>query len=293
MEEREDSEQFRLRIEASNDEIEDQGVPAEINELKLEKISQRVTLISVLIPMLIVIVLVITYLDIKKRVTQTEDTGNIEFQKLSGDLESRFSSLSVRQARIEEAMEKLSADTSQSGAAIQVRLEKLNDAIKRASGSSVKQKDLDAAKADLAKQINDVVGATNETGQQVAAIAQTLKSQMDQLSLAVDTINAQITDLEKRLAAIDEDKIDKAAMDLALRLETLKIQNELKPRLQALQSQIDMLGNRVSSPPPPQKKSSAVGPATVPAPATTAPHPKSGKTGETSSTGIEEQTINR
>lgn len=294
MEEREDNEQFKMRMEAPNEVVEEQTIPAEINELKLEKISQRVTLISILIPVLIVIVLVITYLDIKKRVTQTEDTGNIEFQKLSGDLESRFSSLSVRQARIEDAMEKLNTETNQASAAVQVRLEKLDEAIKKSAGSSVKHKDFDATKAELVKQLNEVVDATNEAGQQVAAITQTLKSQVDQLAQSLDTINAQVANLEKSIAAVRENKIDKPSMDLALRLEALKIQNELKVQFESLQSQIDDIGNRLSTATPKRTTPATTAAPQVPATATT-PSPKKAPqaTTGTSSTQIEEQTINK
>lgn len=304
IEEREDNKQFRMRLEDPSEMVEERVIPAEINELKLEKISQRVTLISVLIPVLIVIVLVITYLDIKKRVTQTEDTGNIEFQKLSGDLESRFSSLSVRQARIEDAMQKLSAETDQANAALQIRLQKLDDLIKKATGNTVTQKDFETTKAEIVKQINEVVNSSNEASQQVATIAQKIKDQMEQLTQSMEAINTKMSEVDRQMARLEENKIDKPTMDLSLRLEALRIQNELKAQIEALQAQINSMGIRT-----PPSTSKQIPPTT--APSTSAPtsstqppipeQPKSTysisgkptKPSGTTSTKIEEQNINK
>lgn len=237
----EENSQFRLQAEKLNDDIDDEGIPTEVNELKLEKISQRVTLISILIPVLIVIVLVIAYLDIKKRVVQTEDTGEIEFQKLSSDLESRFSSLSVRQARLEDAMAKFTEQNNHGTAAIQVRLEKLNDAIGLVRKNAIDAKDLDATKAEMVKQINGVIDSANQAGDQIAAITEKLKTQMDQLNRALNAADLKIDAIDRKLADIDQAKIDKPELDLALKLEALKIETALKSQVQALQSKIGAL----------------------------------------------------
>ena len=124
---------FKMRLDKINDEVEepeDSVVQTEVHELKLEKINQRVTLISILIPVLIVVVLVIAYLDIKQRVVRTEDTGASEFQKLSADLESRFSSLSLRQAKLEEAVAAMTEQNDKNVAALNTRLDKLQQSLK-------------------------------------------------------------------------------------------------------------------------------------------------------------------
>jgi chromosome segregation ATPase len=259
-EEEDNHSQFKLRLDKEPVDREESALPPEINELKLEKISQRVTLISILIPVLIVIVLVITYLDIKKRVTQTEDIGAIEFRKLSSDLESRFSSLSVRQAKIEEVMEKMTEQSTQASAAIQVQLGKMNDALKEMRQNAVGSKEFNATKselntmraefnatkAELVKQINGVVDASNQAGEQMAAISQALKQQMDELTRTVSSAGQQLSGLDKKLTAIDQKKIDKPALDLALKLENLKLENSIKAQIDALQTKIRTLENQLA-----------------------------------------------
>jgi len=268
-EEHEENGQFRLRLDKLNEEAEDPAIPTEVNELKLEKISQRVTLISILIPVLIVIVLVIAYLDIKKRVVRTEDTGEIEFQKLSTDLDSRFSSLSLRQAKLEEMLEKTNEQSNHATAAIQVRLEKLNDNIKEVRQRAIGTKELDATKAEMVKQVNSVIESANQAGEQIAAITKELKSQMDRLNQALAAANLQIDAVDRKLTGVDRSKIDKPALDLAIRLEALKLETAMKSKIQELQSKIGVLEDQLA------RRATQTAP--TPPPSPSAPVPKPGK----------------
>lgn len=287
----EDNGQFKLRSEDLAETAEKAEIPAEINELRLEKISQRVTLISFMIPVLIVIVLVITYLDIKKRVVRTEDTGMIEFQKLSADLESRFSSLSVRQAKLEDDMTRMIAQSDQSAAAIQVRLQKLQETltqVQQGIKNKIDKKELNSTRDELVRQINGLVDASNQASEQMAAITTELKKQMDQLTANVAATEQRMVDVNRLLAEIEKNKIDKPAMDLALRLETLKLSSDFKAKFDAMQQTIDALKKqigRATQPviaPPASPKPSA-----QQAPSTGQPSTKP------SSSAIEEQTISR
>ena len=89
-----------------DDRENDAVMQAELQELKIEKLSQRVLLLTILIPCMIGIIVVVSYLDIKGRVSRTQSTGTIGVQKLSKEMESRFSSLSLEQAKLEEVQAK-------------------------------------------------------------------------------------------------------------------------------------------------------------------------------------------
>jgi len=259
---------FQMRMGKVNDDVEEPEEPVvqtEVHELKLEKINQRVTLISILIPVLIVVVLVITYLDIKKRVVRTEDTGASEFQKLSADLESRFSSLSLRQAKLEEAMTAMTEQNDKNVAAIRTRIDKLQESLKEITRLAADQKELKASRAEMVKQINTVVESSNAAATQTAAITQELKKQMDQVSQSLNSSTSQISAVEKKISGIDQNKIDKSTMDLAIKFEVLKVENALKSRIDALQTRINELQNAAG------RRSSSAAPA--PASQTLSPKP--------------------
>lgn len=274
----EETEHFRMRLDDLDEQIDGRAIPSEVNELRLEKISQRVTMISIMIPVLIVIVLVIAYLDIKKRVVQTEDSGTIEFRKLSSDLESRFSTLSLRQAKLEDTLEKLTAQNDHAMASTQVRMEKLHDAIEQIRKGALGVKELEAVKQDLVKQINGVIESTNsmiesthEAGKQNTATLQDLKSQVIQQAERQAAMNTRIADAQKNYADLESRKIDKQSLDLALRLEALKVETAVKTQIDGLQQKLNALERQLS------QLSSRATPGTPtparPAPAPTAPTP--------------------
>ena len=286
----EENGQFKLQSEPLGEEIDKPEIPSEINELRLEKVSQRVTLISIMIPVLIVIVLVIAYLDIKKRVVRTEDTGTIEFQKLSTDLESRFSSLSVRQARLEGDVAKLFEQTNHATATIQVRLKELQDTleqVEKVQKSALKRSELNKTKQELVETINSLVESTNQTGEQVAAITDTLKKQMDELTLSLAETDRGISEMERQVTELDNSKIDKPAMDLALRLETMRVASDLKARIDSIEKKLISMEEKLQQTPKAPGSSSTSAPKT-PAKSQSAPTPT-----PPTSIKIEEQTITK
>ena len=67
----------------SDDQEPDEFYQEEVKDLRIEKLSQRITLISILLPCLIAVAIYLGYRDLTGRVNQGRDSGNIEVQKLS------------------------------------------------------------------------------------------------------------------------------------------------------------------------------------------------------------------
>jgi ribosome-associated translation inhibitor RaiA len=95
------SDEFRIGFSENVMEDRDSAMQEEILEQRLEKLSTRVTLISILVPVLILVIFTFAYLDIKSRVFTMHDTGVERLHNLSRELESKFSSLSIRLAQFE------------------------------------------------------------------------------------------------------------------------------------------------------------------------------------------------
>ena len=286
---REDNDQFKLSMD---DTMEDAAIPAAVDELRIEKLSTRVTLISILIPVLIVVIVVITYLDIKKRVLRTEDTGTIEVQKLSKDLESRFSSLSLSQARLEESLNRFIDQNNRSLAAIQVKLKKSEDHLEHLKGSVVNQKEMHKVTEDVQKQMNTTAETLDEVTGQIATLSQKLQNQMSQLEAGLADSKAQLDGMEQKLIELDKNKIDKPAMDLALRLETLRIEQDLKAQLDTIQNKVLTLEKQISQHPT-HKSPSSPAPPTSPKSAPSGSKPANQRSSTRNQDKIEEQAIPR
>ena len=78
----------------------------EMENLRLEKLNRRINFISIFIPILMVLILVYGYLEIKKKFVKADDSGAQKVQVLATELESKFSSLSLKYAKLEESLNK-------------------------------------------------------------------------------------------------------------------------------------------------------------------------------------------
>ena len=59
----------------------------ELKDLRVEKLSQRVTLLSILLPIIIAIAIFFAYRDLTGRVSRTQDAGAMEVQRISRQLD--------------------------------------------------------------------------------------------------------------------------------------------------------------------------------------------------------------
>jgi hypothetical protein len=90
----------KFKIRAADDDHPDLLLTDQIEYQRFEKLNQRVTIITLLIPILIGIMIFIGYRSIKEMVSQTQDTGAKELTSLAQNLESTISNLSIKQAKL-------------------------------------------------------------------------------------------------------------------------------------------------------------------------------------------------
>jgi len=291
MNEKDDTSRFTIR---DGEAEPDSSYIADAENLRIEKLSTRVTLVAVLIPCLLVVVLAIAYLDIKNRVINTQNSGSMGVQNLSKDLESRFSNLSLKQAKMEEQLAENSKAFKTATAALQVNLKKATTELKRIadgkpdrSALTAISKKMEASVADLQKEMTDLNTAFNkfdeELATQILLMAQGLKKDQGRLA-----------EIEVKTQRLDSEKLNKESMDLALGLERLGLQEmvkdkirEVEKNLAAVSKQIDALNQRLNA----QAKKASISSPPVAAP-TPSPKPSLPSDPKSSSTNIVEQTIN-
>ena len=239
-----DRRQFKMQLDA---EVDESPITNQVDELRMEKLNQRVTIISILIPVLIVVVLVIAYMDIKQRVIRTEDTGVSGVQNLAKDVESRFSTLSLRQAKLEELLKKTADVNNQSLAKIQVKLKKLDDRVKGAGKGLVSKKNLNSKIDPIKVQIGNLSKSMDETNANLTEVDRQIQSTLKQMGETLGNREDQITQLREKLAGLDQEKIDRSALDLAMKLEMLKIKQTYKAQLEEIEGRIDTLEAKIKA----------------------------------------------
>ena len=286
--EQEDNIQFKMRMDG---EVEESVIPSQVDDLRIEKLNYRMTLISILIPVLIVVILGVAYLDIKRRVVRTEDSGQMTAQTLSEDLQSRFSSLSLGQATIEENFARLKDQSEQSIAKVQVNLNKLENLQQQSSKTMASRSDMKSTAAKLEKNLDRLDQSikaldqqTQALDQQMQALDQSMKQELKALTQSLAHTSDQFAGINTKLSELEASKIDKAALDLSLKLEILKLKQVFNSRMDATQSKVDDVQSKIKAIERQIAASKSVQSAVVPQPAAPSPFPSS-------SGSLEEQTI--
>ena len=237
-----DDARFTIRDE---EDAPDSLYVADAENLRIEKLSTRITLVAVLIPCLLVIVLTIAYLDIKNRVINTQNTGSMGVQNLSKDLESRFSTLSLKQAKIEEELSKTSQTVETATAALQVNLKKSTAEMKRMidakpdrSALTAVEKKTDAGIAALRKEVSDLDAALSKFDEELSGQIQIMADGLKQ-------DQGRLEEIENKTSQLETEKISKSSMELTLGLERLALQEMVKERIRELQQKLAAMDKRI------------------------------------------------
>ena len=157
----------------------------EANTLKIEKLSQRVTIISVIIPCIIIAILAFVYMDITEKVVDVDQTQANQMAQVSEGLEIKLNALDVRIAKAtHELDEKLIA--------LETKRQALENQTAKMSAAKVDLKAMETALGKLNKRIKANAGQNKSTLAAMERINQQLLSTIDKNSSDFKTISAQI-----------------------------------------------------------------------------------------------------
>ena len=247
-----------------DDESQDFHIREEIDDTKVEKLNKRVTRISIILPCLMVIIIVAAYFDLRKNLSSMNTIGNMGVQSLSKELESRFSSLSIKEANLEESTTKkigelqktiasMQAETKEATTAIKyIRSARKSDNNQTESAINAIDKKLDLFPKDLNKISSDVKKLEQSLTEKLTNISQFINSSKNDLQKINSDISSLKSSKADRTALKDQQKV----YQLALR----QMSNNLEARLSSLENLVKKLENKT----PAKKQSKAKPESAVP-----------------------------
>ena len=225
----------------------------EARDRRVEKLSHRVTIISILIPVLIGVIFYIAYREITGRVSQSQDTGAMEIQNLSSQLEENFAKLSVKYGELEAALTQKLEALEKVDRSMKANLKQAEDTVAKINATKVDKKDQEDAIAKIDKALNpirqelksiksvttDMQTQTKDLKQQLAA----LSANLNQLSASTEKTlkesaaihTKELTAIQSELSTLSGRKMDKDA----LQLELLKARKLFQRDLDTTKSAID------------------------------------------------------
>jgi chromosome segregation ATPase len=241
-----DEEYPSFKFEGNDEPVSEQTLyQEEAKDRRVEKLSQRVTIISILIPVIIGAVFYITYRDISNRVSQSQDTGALEIQNLSAQLEEKYAALSAKYGDLEASLSQKLEALEKADKNLKDSLKEAEDTVNKINATKADKKDqqdaiakIDTALSPVRKELealgplrNDLKSVTD----QLASLDRSLKQQMVTLSANVDKALKDVTQMQVEMATLSERKLDNDA----LQLELLKARKNYQRDLDLTKAAID------------------------------------------------------
>jgi chromosome segregation ATPase len=230
-----DPTKFRIRID---DKVQDTGFEEEIKDRRIEKLSWRITFVSILIPCLIAVILFVAYLDIKKRVGSMQSTGEV----ISQDMESRISLASEKQAKLEEMLVKKIEPAEKTILSLQTGLKEATTAIRHIrSARKVDNKTLKGSIADIEKELGPVRKDLKNAVSRIKALDKNLADLGKELDKAKNDLNKMQADISLLSSA----KIDRKALDDVLNSKQKIYEQKLKQITVDLENKVESIRKRI------------------------------------------------
>ena len=230
----------------TDDEKPDFQPQEEIDDFQVEKLSKRITRISILIPCLIVVITLAVYLDLKKNISITDSTGSMGVKALSKELESKFSSLSLRQANLQDDLTKRIEAIEKSTASIQVNLNKATTAIKYIrSARKTDNKKFESSITTLDKKLSPLPGELETMASDLKGIDNSVNNQLENLTQIIGSAKKDLRNIRADIDTIKSSTIDKKTVDVLLKNQQEAYQLALQKITRNLEDKIESVENKL------------------------------------------------
>lgn len=227
----------------------------EAKDRRVEKLSHRVTIISILIPVLIGVVFYIAYRDITSRVSQSQDTEAMEIQNLSTQLQDKFDELSTKYGQLEASLVQKLAALEKVDKAMKANLKKAENTVSKINATKADKKDqqdaiakIDTALSPIRKELKDISTMRNDL-KAVTAELQSLDTDVQQklttISANVDKSLQNLTKIQSDMSALSNQKLDKDALQLELLKAKKSYQRELELTKAALDKRLSSILRKI------------------------------------------------
>ncbi len=208
------SPEFKINIDSAHS---DAYIREEKKDIRIEKLNQRVTIISILFPCIIAILLVVSYLDIKNKIMGVHDSGSTEVRQLSMNIDKKTSDLSSQYSSLQESFEKKTAALKS----------EFQNSIKEIKEAKAEKTEIANSTAEINRQItvfkNDLSAISNKS----KGIESGFSQKIAEIIKTLGKIENDIVKLNSGIAGLSASKADKKDIEASARNEQKRYQNEL------------------------------------------------------------------
>ena len=229
----------------------------EVKDRRVEKLSHRVTIISILIPVLIGVVFYIAYRDITSRVSQSQDTGSMEIQNLSSQLQDKFDEISSKYGELEASLTQKLVDLEKVDKAMKTNLKKAEATVSKINATKADKKDqqdviakIETSLNPIRKELKDIATMRNDL-KALTTELQSMDTDMQQklikTSANLDKTLQNLTKIQSDISTLSNQKLDKDALQLELLKAKKSYQKELDLTKAALDKRLTSILRKIKN----------------------------------------------
>lgn len=264
-------------------------IQGKIEDLRIKKLNRKINLFAILMPLLLALIFVFGYFDIRKRSDSMAISGTPDIQALSRDLDSKFSSLSVRQAKLEAMLNTQLSEIKKTVSRFEKQLEQTQQALSAAASSAPGKEKITEIMAEVEKALAPVHADIKKLASEIKKISSDAKSlqdryekEFDKLATAGRALQKEIGLLKSHTDALAASRVDKKTFELNDRFREKFYQQKRNDLEKSLLEKIDALRRQLSALEKPVGADAAPGkqpPLSAPPPAESIPpaQPQPGK----------------
>ena len=226
----EDPDKFKIRIDDEDPDVLQQE---ELKDKKFDKLNHRITILTILLPCLMILMLVAGYFEIKKRLASNMDASTTAVSNLYKEIDGQLDALSETILGVNGKMD---ADIEN----LEKALKDINKLKSHFSDFEVKTVDKEEQEKALGKISQQILPIQK----QVDALKKDIKVQNDEINQNIAALNTTLNDSEKTikniqlaLSRLDKNKIDSKTLQKTLKSEI----EQLNAKNSKLQTDIDRL----------------------------------------------------
>ena len=188
----------------------------EINTLKIDKLSNKITIISILIPVMIGAIIAFAYIDMKERVVDVDQTKQSQVDQITKQLEEKLNALDVKIAKNRFDLENTLPELKEKTTALDGHLTKLNST--KADNKKI-QAQISQLKSQATANAKNAAARFDKIDEQTASAIQNSRTEFDKTASQIrEDINLFKEEFDARLLELSdyEEQIGLLRKDLSL-----------------------------------------------------------------------------
>ncbi len=255
-------------LQATDSKIPASAYHEEINTLKIDKLSNRVTIISIILPCLIGAIIVFAYLDIKERMVDVDLTKQNHVERIFQQLEEKLNTLDVKIAKNKFELANKLPELDKKNILLEGRIAKLTTT--KADTKTIKNRfaKLEKRIANNTNQDKSTVQTIERINQQTLSSIKKNQNQFDKTAqkrqeetnlfkeefdarlLELSDYEQQIGELRKNVSILDKkfkEFEQETASNVMIDEKITQLKNELNNHMKNLDQQVNKLNQRLTA----------------------------------------------